>query len=138
MEPDLYCLPDDVFQASGFHCQDPVVLKLDTVTQVNAVLPRLSLLRLAVLAARSLPLCFLVASSTCHPSPGQTYIYAIFFHTSHFTLKMVAAWTPETLLSYHNLEDPDLKYSTDLFLKPTFPPTKYPSFFFTTSSNLDI
>jgi hypothetical protein len=33
-----YCLLDDAFHASGFFVQDPGVLKLDTVTQVIAVL----------------------------------------------------------------------------------------------------
>jgi hypothetical protein len=34
----LYCLFDDVFHASSFCGWDPGVLKLDTVTQVFAVL----------------------------------------------------------------------------------------------------
>jgi len=38
MELDLYCFPDDAFHASKSHGQDPGVLKLDTVNQVNAVL----------------------------------------------------------------------------------------------------
>jgi len=38
MELGLHCLPDDVFHDSGLHGQDPGVLKLDTVTQVYAVL----------------------------------------------------------------------------------------------------
>jgi len=36
MDFDLCCLPDDAFHASGFHGQDPGVLKLDTMTQVYA------------------------------------------------------------------------------------------------------
>jgi len=38
MELDPYWLPDDAFHASGFRGQDPGVLKLDTVTQVNTLL----------------------------------------------------------------------------------------------------
>jgi hypothetical protein len=38
MELNLYCLLDNVFHASGFHSQDPGVLKLDTVMQAYAVL----------------------------------------------------------------------------------------------------
>jgi hypothetical protein len=44
----------------------------------------------------------LLASGTCNPSPVQYYIYASFSHPSHFTLKMVAAWTSEKLMPYHN------------------------------------
>jgi hypothetical protein len=38
MEVNVCFLPDDVFHASGFHGQDPGVLKLNTVTQAIAVL----------------------------------------------------------------------------------------------------
>jgi hypothetical protein len=38
MKLDIYCLPDDAFHAYGFRGQDPGVLKLDTVTQVYAVI----------------------------------------------------------------------------------------------------
>jgi len=38
MELNNYCLPDNVFHASGFHGQDHGVLKVDTVIQVFALL----------------------------------------------------------------------------------------------------
>jgi len=38
MKLDLCCFPDDAFHVSGSHGHDPGVLKLDTVTQVSAVL----------------------------------------------------------------------------------------------------
>jgi hypothetical protein len=60
------------------------------------------LLMVVTLAARSLTLCFLLVSDTCHPSPVWVYIYAIVFHTSHFTLKREAGWPSEMLVCYHN------------------------------------
>jgi hypothetical protein len=56
---------------------------------------------LAALAAGLFPPCFLLATVTCHPSPLWDYIYAVFFHTGHFTLKMEAVRTSEMLVSYH-------------------------------------
>jgi hypothetical protein len=38
MELDLYCLPEDAFQAPGSCGQDPDVLTVDMVTQVCVVL----------------------------------------------------------------------------------------------------
>jgi hypothetical protein len=62
----------------------------------------LSLLMSVALAARSLPLHCLLANGTFHPSPVEAYIYAIFSHPSHFTLKLEEAWSSETLVSYYN------------------------------------
>jgi hypothetical protein len=55
---------------------------------------------LVALVAASFPLCFLLASDTCSPSAVWAYIYAVFSHTSHFILKMEAAWTSEMLVAY--------------------------------------
>jgi len=38
MELSLCCLPDYAFHTSGFLCQDTDSMKLDTVTQIYAVL----------------------------------------------------------------------------------------------------
>jgi len=43
-----------------------------------------------------------MASGTYCLSPVWAYIYALFSHPSHFTLKMEAAWASEMLVSYHN------------------------------------
>jgi len=48
------------------------------------------------------PFTLLLASGTCHPPPGQAFIYVVFSHLRHFTLKMEAVWTYEMLVSYHN------------------------------------
>jgi len=50
---------------------------------------------LVALAARPLPSCFLLASSLCCPLA----LVLFFFH--QFTLKMEAAWSSKTLVSYH-------------------------------------
>jgi hypothetical protein len=88
---------------------------LDTLKCVNEVTSRVLrrwphllslithfLISVAELAAGSLPSCFLLASSTSGPSLLLAYIYAFFPHACHFTLKMDAVWTSETLVSYHN------------------------------------
>jgi hypothetical protein len=62
----------------------------------------LSILILVALAAGSLPLHFLLASSNCCPSPVWTYICAVSSHTGHFTLKMEAACTSGMFLCYCN------------------------------------
>jgi hypothetical protein len=36
------------------------------------------------------------------PSALRAYLYAVFSHTSHFTLKMEATWTSEMLVSNHD------------------------------------
>jgi hypothetical protein len=61
-----------------------------------------SIFTLVAMAAGSLPLRFLLASGTCYPSPLRAYIFAVFPHTVHFTLKMEATWTYETFVSYHD------------------------------------
>jgi hypothetical protein len=38
----------------------------------------------------------------CFSSPVRAHIYADFSHPGHFTMKLEAAWTSETLLSYHD------------------------------------
>jgi hypothetical protein len=69
-------------------------------------------------AAKSLPLCFLLASGICCPSPVQTYICAIFSNVSNFTLKLEAAWTSETLvLPQHYIQH---HIPEDLYLKVEF------------------
>jgi len=50
----------------------PNVMEQPVVAMMSYVLT------MVALAAGSLPLCFLLASSTCHPSPGWAYIYGYF------------------------------------------------------------
>jgi hypothetical protein len=50
----------------------------------------------------TLPLRFLLATSTCCLSLFWACVYAVSSHPSHFTLKVDAAWSSETSVFYHN------------------------------------
>jgi len=88
--------PRSLSAGSGLTTGTPIPVAL------NGSHDYLSLLTLIAWAAGSLLLSFLLAGVTCHSSLVQAYIYAVFSHLSYFTLKMDAAWTSETLVSYHN------------------------------------